>query len=193
MRERRIRHPAGRSATPLPPIVRVVGRKNSGKTTLAVELIRELVARGLRVGSAKHGHGFELDRAGTDSWRHRHEGGAFRTVLAGPEDVAVLGRWGPDGEPSLETLVARALPDADVVVAEGWKVGPGPRIEVWRAALHPEPLYARGRPDAADFWALVTDRPERIATDGTPRIVRFGDPERATLLAELVMRRLSCR
>jgi hypothetical protein len=88
-----------------PFVVCVIGKKKSGKTTTTVGLIRELARRGHRVMSAKHGHGFELDAEGTDSWRHRHEGGAHRVAMAGPEQVAVLGGWDGGGEQPLEALV----------------------------------------------------------------------------------------
>jgi molybdopterin-guanine dinucleotide biosynthesis protein B len=67
-----------------PPIVCVIGKKKSGKTTTVVGLVRELASRGYRVMTAKHGHHFEVDTAGTDSYRHRREAGAARVVLAGP-------------------------------------------------------------------------------------------------------------
>ena len=76
-----------------PPVVCIIGRKNAGKTTLTVELAAELNRRGRKVMTLKHGHGFQVDQTGRDSWRHRHEGGAVRTVLAGPRDFAVIGNW----------------------------------------------------------------------------------------------------
>ena len=55
----------------LPPMIGIVGRKNSGKTTLLVAVAAELKRRGLRVASVKHGHhAFEIDHPGRDSWRH---------------------------------------------------------------------------------------------------------------------------
>ena len=67
------------------PAIAVVGRHNSGKTTLVVKVIAELAARGLDVGSVKHHtHGdFEIDYPGKDSFRHR-EAGASETVIASP-------------------------------------------------------------------------------------------------------------
>jgi molybdopterin-guanine dinucleotide biosynthesis protein B len=56
-----------------PPVVCIIGRKNSGKTELTVALGAELKRRGYRVMTVKHGHGFQLDQPGKDSWRHRHE------------------------------------------------------------------------------------------------------------------------
>ena len=74
-----------------PPVVCIVGKKKSGKTATVVGLVSELARRGHRVMTAKHGHGFELDTEGTDSWRHRHEGGAHRVVMAAPDQIAVMG------------------------------------------------------------------------------------------------------
>ena len=112
-----------------PPVVCVVGKKKSGKTTTVVGLVRELADRGRRVMTVKHGHHFRLDREGTDSWRHRHEGGAARVVLAGPDGLAMEGEWGAGGEEPLEALVDRYLPDAEVVVGEGFKSSDALRIE----------------------------------------------------------------
>ena len=71
------------------PAVSIVGRHNSGKTTLIVKLIEELVARGHDVGSVKHhSHkGFDIDYPGKDSYRHR-EAGASETVIAAPGQIA---------------------------------------------------------------------------------------------------------
>ena len=124
----------------VPPILCVVGKKNSGKTTLTVALAAELSRRGRRVMTVKHGHGFQVDQPGRDSWRHRHEGGAIRTVLAGPGDFAVVGRW-PDGEMPLRELVQRFLWDAEIVLAEGFKKAPEPKIEIFRRGVHESPIF----------------------------------------------------
>ena len=171
----------------LPPTVCVVGRKDSGKTGTVVALVAELAARGRRVMTAKHGHGFELDTEGTDSWRHRHEGGAARVALVGPDAMAVTGRWGPAGEPSLAEVVRRYLSDAEVVVAEGWKGGPEPKIEVHRSAAHPRSIYEGGPANADTFLAVVTDRPDVVLE--IP-VLDLGDPSLAARLAELVEARL---
>ena len=169
----------------LPFIVSVVGKKDSGKTTLTVALLAELRRRGRRVMSVKHGHGFDLDREGADSWRHRHEGGAERVVVAGPGEMAVLGEWGPEGEMDLTALVGRYLGDADVVVAEGYKLGSHPKIEVFRAAAHPDPLYTRDHPQAHTFLAVVTDRPDFSA--GVP-VLSLDAPDMVEHVADLVER-----
>jgi len=168
----------------LPPIVCVVGYKDSGKTTLVVELVAELVRRGRRVMTAKHGHHFEIDTPGTDSYRHRHEGGAGRVALVGPEAMAVMGAWGPSGELDLREVVRRYLADAEIVVAEGWKGAPEPKIEVHRTGRDAEPLASTGGAGAR-FLALVTDRPP--VEVGVP-VFELHDPQRAARLADLVER-----
>lgn len=141
----------------LPPVFCVIGKKKSGKTATAVGLVRELTSRGYRVMTAKHGHGFELDTEGSDTFRHRYEGGAHRVVMAGPEQVAVMGGWGAGIEAPLEELVARYLHDADVVVAEGFKTSGFPKIEVYRRATHEHPLYGKDPALDATYLAVLTD------------------------------------
>ena len=82
-------HPPEVSA--LPPVVSVIGFKDSGKTSVAVGLVAALERRGRLVMVVKHGHGFDIDTPGTDSWRLRNEGRACRVVLAGPDDLVVMG------------------------------------------------------------------------------------------------------
>ncbi|HSR41731.1 MAG TPA: molybdopterin-guanine dinucleotide biosynthesis protein B, partial [Longimicrobiales bacterium] len=166
-----------------PPILCVVGKKDSGKTTLVVRLVAELVGRGRRVMTIKHGHGFELDREGTDSWRHRHEGGAVRVAMAGPDRMAVMGSWGAAGEPGPEEIAARFLGDAELVVAEGYKGASLPKVEVYRADRHASPVYEPGAPGAAFFLAFVTDRPD---VDLPLPVLDLGDPELIPRLADMV-------
>ncbi len=115
------------------PVISVVGRSNSGKTTLLEKLIRELTARGRRVGTVKHHyHGpVEVDVPGKDSWRHRRAG-AVAVALCSREAFFVV-RDEPE-EPTLEAIVHRALAGVDLVLTEGFKSGGMPKIEVNRAA-----------------------------------------------------------
>jgi molybdopterin-guanine dinucleotide biosynthesis protein B len=165
-----------------PPIVCIVGRKNSGKTELTVALAAELNRRGRRVMTVKHGHGFQVDQPGRDSWRHRHEGGALRTVLAGAGEFAVVGRW-PRAEMGLRELAQRFLADADVVLAEGFKTTPEPRIQVFRAGLDPEPLLDSENESGSQTLALVTDAPDFRAP--IP-VFHLSDPGHIKALADLV-------
>jgi molybdopterin-guanine dinucleotide biosynthesis protein MobB len=175
---------------PIPALVAVVGWKDAGKTTVAVRLVEALGRAGLDVAAFKHGHHFDVDEPGTDSWRLRHEGRARRVVLAGPEDYAVLGDWGPDGELPLLELAGRYAAGADIVVAEGWKAEPVPAIEVRPSGpvLDDRPPLCRpGTPDAERFLAIVATG-ERLP-DEPPRL----HPDRADLgdaLARQVLARL---
>ena len=115
------------------PILSVVGRSNSGKTTLLEKLIRELVARGRRVGTIKHHyHGpVTVDVPGKDSWRHKHAGARAVALTSSETFFAVCDA---PGDLSLETIVHRALGEVDLVLTEGFKTGPMPKIEVSRQA-----------------------------------------------------------
>jgi molybdopterin-guanine dinucleotide biosynthesis protein B len=143
-----------------PPMVCIVGKKKSGKTTTVLKLVAELRQRGHRVMTIKHGHHFDLDRKGTDSFRHRVEGGAERVVLAGPGQFAVLGTWPRGEEESPERLAARYLGDADIVVVEGFKGERLPKIEVFRRAVHELPVFDPEDDTARDYIAAITDDEE---------------------------------
>jgi len=149
------------SAPDHPPAVYIVGRKNSGKTTLTVALAAELGRRGRRVATIKHGHhAFETDEPGRDSWRHFNEGRAEATIMAGTGKIALVMRI--DGEPDPQRLIAELYAGRgyDIVLIEGWKYGALPKIEVFRRALHDRPIYDPGDVDAAArFLAIVTDDP----------------------------------
>jgi molybdopterin-guanine dinucleotide biosynthesis protein MobB len=147
------------SAEP-PPVVCIVGRKNSGKTTLAVALLAELKRRGFRVASIKHGHhAFETDQPGRDSWRHFNEGEAEATIMAGEGKIALVMRI--DGEPDPRQLVREFYTGRgyDLVLIEGYKQGPFPRIEVFRRAVHDRPIHDLATPDPL-LTAIVTDDPD---------------------------------
>lgn len=121
-----------------PPIVCFAGRSGSGKTTLLVEVIRLLRGRGYRVATVKHDvHGATFDTEGKDSWRHK-EAGAETVVLVAPGRVVSISD--SPGEPSLEEVRDRFCAGADILLAEGFKRAPHPKIEVARAALGAELL-----------------------------------------------------
>lgn len=115
------------------PIVSIVGKSNSGKTTLIERLIPELTGRGYRVATIKHNmHGFQIDHEGKDSWRHK-QAGAQVTVIASPHQVAVIEDVKRDYE--LSELRDLYIKDVDVVISEGFKKNPHPKIEVYRTAV----------------------------------------------------------
>ena len=121
----------------------IAGYSGSGKTTLIERLLLALRSRGLSVSVIKHTHhDFELDRPGKDSWRQR-EAGAREVLLSGGRRWALLHEI-REGEapPGLEQLLGRLGP-CDLVLVEGYKREPIPKLEVHRAALGREWLYPR--------------------------------------------------
>ena len=173
-----------------PPVVCVIGKKKSGKTTTTVALVAELTRRGHRVMTVKHGHAFDLDHEGRDSWRHVHEGGAHRVVMASPHGFAVLGDW-PGGEPAgAAELARRYLADADVVVVEGFKRESLPKIEVFRRAAHERPIYGVEDLAREDWLAIATDVRD---FDAHVPVFDLDDPVLAAQLADLVERRVMGR
>jgi molybdopterin-guanine dinucleotide biosynthesis protein B len=138
------------------PIVSIVGYSNSGKTTLIEKMIPELARRGLCVATIKHNRkGFEIDHEGKDSWRHRRAGAGV-TVLASPGKVAVMADT--DGDPGPEELSERFIRDVDVILSEGFKGNPHPKIEVYRKSLGRDFI---SRSDAM-LLAVAGDSPEGI-------------------------------
>ncbi|NLY02907.1 MAG: molybdopterin-guanine dinucleotide biosynthesis protein B [Rhodopirellula sp.] len=128
----------------------IVGRKNHGKTTLLVEILRELRSAGLCVGTIKHTrHVHELDSPGSDSYRHRLGGAAPAAIVSGDAIAVHLPRREQDYFDQIKPLFA----GCDLVLVEGDLDGDGHKIEVWREAMG-EPCLAGERPDIA---AVITD------------------------------------
>ncbi len=131
----------------------VVGVSDAGKTTLVEKLVAELKGRGYRVGTVKHDvHGFEVDKEGKDSWRHK-QAGAWATAVSSPEKLFLV----RDGERDLplDEVAAEFFGKADVVVAEGYKSGPSAKIEVHRRETGRELLT---KPEEG-LLAVATDEP----------------------------------
>ena len=139
------------------PVISIVGRKNTGKTTVVEALVRELTARGYRVGTIKHdAHSFEIDHEGKDSWRHARAGAAT-VAIASASQVAVIKRV--EQEQSPEELVERYFGDVDIVVTEGYKRAAAPKIEVRRDSS--QPLCEPG-----EVFALVAETPAQGGVAG---------------------------
>ncbi len=134
-------------------VLGIVGWSGSGKTTLLVALLPLLRARGLTVSTIKHAHhGFDMDRPGKDTYRHR-EAGAHEVLVASGTRWALLHEVaGP--EPTLPDLLTKLDP-VDIVLVEGFKAHPYPKLEVYRPALGKPPIW----PDAPDVVAVATDQP----------------------------------
>lgn len=123
------------------PIISIVGRSNTGKTTLIEKLVPELRRRGYRVATIKHAAGgFEIDREGKDSWRHK-KAGAYKTILVSPTELALMEVF--EREYSVEELVDLYIKDADIVLLEGHKNNPYPKIEMLRKDVDPLPRDGR--------------------------------------------------
>lgn len=151
--------PEGRSL----PVVAVVGWSGSGKTTLMEKLLGELTRRGYRVGTLKHdAHGFEMDRPGKDTWRHRQAGAAAVAINA-PGGFALVAAAETPLERAVALLDAAAGP-LDLVLIEGYKAAPYPKISVYRAARGGEPCCA-GDPLVLAF---ATDTPLDVAGEQVP-------------------------
>ncbi|WP_018914302.1 molybdopterin-guanine dinucleotide biosynthesis protein B [Thiomonas sp. FB-6] len=109
-----------------------VGFSGAGKTTLIEALLGDFAARGLRASVIKHAHhGFELDREGKDSWRHR-KAGAYEVLVASPHLLALQRETREAREYELPDLLRRLDP-VDWVFVEGFRQAPISKIEVWRA------------------------------------------------------------
>ena len=159
-------------------VIGVTGRKDSGKTGLIERLAAALVREGRDVGTAKHvHHDAEVDLPGTDTWRHRRAG-ARQVALVGARRTALFEELRGAPEPALSAVLARM--DSEIVLVEGWKDGPHPKIETWREACGAPPLLGalrRLRAVAAD--SALPMRPPA----GVP-VVHLDDTER---LVELVL------
>lgn len=134
----------------------IAGFSGSGKTTLIEQLIPRLTARGLKVSVIKHAHhGFDIDRPGKDSYRHR-AAGASEVMLTGCERWALLHELRDEPEPALDEYLAHFSP-CDLVLVEGFKNDPVPKLEVYRPANGKPPLW----PENPNVVAVATDAPVR--------------------------------
>jgi len=116
------------------------GWSGSGKTTLIEKLIPRFVKRGLSVSLIKHAHHtFDVDQPGKDSYRHRHAG-ASEVLVTSSRRWALMHELRGAQEPSFEEQAARLSP-CDLLIVEGFKHAPIPKLEVWRAATGEGPLH----------------------------------------------------
>jgi len=128
------------------------GWSGSGKTTLIEQLIPRFVQRGLSVSLIKHAHHtFDVDQPGKDSYRHRHAGAAEILVTSSRRWVLMHELRGAH-EPAFDEQVKRMSP-CDLLLVEGFKFAPIPKLEVWRAETG-EPLL---HPNDPHIVALVSD------------------------------------
>lgn len=140
----------------MPPIVSIIGKTKSGKTTLIEKLIQELKSRGHRVATIKHvPQGVSFDVPGKDSWRHIQIG-SEATAISSPDKVVVI--KSVSHEPTLNEIAHLLGEDYDIVLTEGFKEGNAPKIEVHRKDAGP-PLK-----NIKELIAIVTDEPLETKT-----------------------------
>ncbi|MGP9806230.1 molybdopterin-guanine dinucleotide biosynthesis protein B [Paracoccus sp. NSM] len=151
----------------------ITGWKNTGKTTLTERLVAHFTAQGLRVSTVKHAHhDTEIDHPGRDSFRHR-QAGAGQVIVASPARWAVMTELRGAAEPPLADLLAHLAP-CDLVLVEGYKRAPHPKIEAHRAATG-RALLA---PENPTIRAVASDSAPQIALplfdlDDIPAIAAF--------------------
>jgi molybdopterin-guanine dinucleotide biosynthesis protein B len=132
----------------------IAGFSGSGKTTLMEGMIPAFALEGLKVSVIKHAHHhFDVDRPGKDSYRHR-EAGASEVLISGGQRWVLMHELRGSAEPSLEQLVGRFSP-CDIVLVEGFKNEPIPKLEVHRAGSGRPLLY----PNDSNIVAIATDEP----------------------------------
>ena len=166
-------------------IVSIIGRKDAGKTTLTVALVSELMRRGHRVMTIKHGHHpADVDRKGSDTWRHFHEGKAERVLISSPDLRVLFERSADEYDPI--GLARRYMEGADIVLTEGYKSAPVPKIEVFRKAVAGTPIYQEPGYDTRQWIAIVTDD-RSFRADCT--VLHFDDTYWLQLLANLAWER----
>jgi molybdopterin-guanine dinucleotide biosynthesis protein MobB len=143
------------------PVVSIVAKSGTGKTTLLEKMIAELKQRGYKVAVIKHdAHRFEIDHEGKDSWR-LSRAGADTMLITSPDKLAMIKRYVPEQEPSLTESVAIYCQDVDIVLTEGFKKSAMPKIEVHRRARS-EQLICRGEEYDANLIAVASDSPMRV-------------------------------
>jgi molybdopterin-guanine dinucleotide biosynthesis protein B len=145
-----------------PPVLGFAARSGTGKTTLLKRLIPLLSGQGLRVGLIKHAHhDVEPDVAGKDSYELR-KAGACQVLLASHRRWALYTELDEPREPNLfEALERMDCSTLDLILVEGFRQAPIPKIELHRAELGREPFF----PVDPHVVAVATDRSVSVATD----------------------------
>ena len=132
-------------------VLGIIGWSGSGKTTFLVELLTQLRAEGMSVSTIKHAHhGFDMDRPGKDSFRHREAGAHEVLVTSGSRWALLHETVGP--EPGLDELLGRLDP-VDLVLVEGYKSHAFPKLEVHRPSLGKPPIWLT----QSDVVAVASD------------------------------------
>lgn len=173
----------------LPPILAFAAPSGTGKTTLIEGVVRVLVGRGLKVAVLKaDAHRVVLDRPGKDSWRFSEAGAASVAVMSA-ERLALFERF--EGERSLMHVIDRLFPDAEIVLAEGFRSSGLPSVRVFRAGgpsdegwEPPRNLvaWASDAPISTDLPVLPLGDPAAVADWITRSWLRPAAPRRPTVV-----------
>ena len=136
-----------------PKVFGVTGWKNSGKTRLVAGLVSNLKAKGFVVSTVKHAHhGFDVDKPGTDSYTHR-EAGAQEVALVSGKRWVLMHEMRDEDEPALDEILEKLAP-CDIVIIEGFKACPHPKIEATRSETkRDQPIW----PNDASVVAIASD------------------------------------
>ncbi|HLG88721.1 MAG TPA: molybdopterin-guanine dinucleotide biosynthesis protein B [Alphaproteobacteria bacterium] len=160
----------------MPRLVGIAGWSGSGKTTLLSKLIPVLIARGITVSTIKHAHhAFDVDQPGKDSYAHRRAG-ATEVLVSSSNRFALMHELRGAPEPTLSDLLARLAP-VDLVIVEGFKRDPIPKIEIHRPEVGKPLLY----PDDPAIVALAS--PTRLEGSTIPWLP-LNEPE---MIADFVL------
>jgi molybdopterin-guanine dinucleotide biosynthesis adapter protein len=153
-------------------IIGLAGWSGAGKTTLVAKLIPSITARGLTVSTLKHAHhAFDVDQPGKDSYMHRMAG-ATEVLVSSQNRFALMRELRGAPELALPELLAKLTP-VDLVIIEGYKRDPHPKLEVFRAGVG-KPLI---HPDDPHVVAIASDvalpemRVPRVPLDDTEAII----------------------
>ena len=148
------------------------GWSGSGKTTLIEQLIPRFVKRGLKVSLIKHAHHtFDVDKEGKDSYRHR-QAGASEILVTSSRRWVLMHELRGAPEPSFEDQVKHFSP-CDLLLVEGFKFAPIPKLEVWRAVTGEALLH----PNDAHIVAVASD----AAVETKLPLLSLNDPEKISL------------
>jgi len=130
------------------------GWSGSGKTTLIEQLIPRFIARGMTVSLIKHAHhDFDIDIPGKDSYRHR-KAGCTEVLVTSEVRWMLMHELRGEPEPVLEDQIRKMTP-CDLLLIEGWKRYPMPKLEIYRPGNGRPPLY----PQDEHIVAIATDVP----------------------------------
>jgi len=164
-------------------VVGVVGWRNSGKTRLVTALVAEFARRGLDVATVKHAHHrFDIDKPGKDSYEHR-QAGARQVLVASDNRWALMTELDQATRPPLADLVTK-LADADIIIAEGFKGEPHPKIEV-RRDPDVDPLSEQD----PSIFAVATELPDTPVARTAAKV----SPDNISGIADMVAARLGLR